>query len=76
MKPQPFAPDAAPIALKAKGRKVPAWKLETNGLIGMLPNSPVPADQLAAETEDLTLIPMGCARLRVSAFPVAAPGTN
>ena len=76
IKPQPFTPEAAPISLTAKARKVPAWKMEANGLIGMLPSSPVPADQLASETEDVTLIPMGCTRIRVSAFPVAAPGTN
>ncbi len=76
LKPQPFTPDAAPIALKAKARKFPAWKMEPNGMIGMLPDSPVPSDQLAPDTEDVTLIPMGCARLRVSAFPVAAPGMN
>ena len=76
LKPQPFTPDNAPIVLKAKGRKVPTWTLEANGLIGMLPTSPVPADKLDAQTEDLTLIPMGCARLRVSAFPVAVPEVN
>lgn len=74
--PQPFAPDTAPIVLKAKGRKVPLWRQEDNGMIGMLPKSPVPADKLEPQTEDITLIPMGCARLRVSAFPVAQQDTR
>ncbi|HSW44255.1 MAG TPA: beta-L-arabinofuranosidase domain-containing protein [Phycisphaerae bacterium] len=73
IEPQPFTPDAAPISLKARGRKIPGWTLEANGLIGMQPQSPVPADKLDAQAEDITLIPMGCARLRVAVFPVAQP---
>lgn len=64
--PQPFTPENAPIMLKAKGRRVPSWKQESNGLVGVEPQSPVKTDE---PIEDLTLIPMGCARLRISAFP-------
>lgn len=62
---QPFALDAAPIELKAGARKI-EWKQEANGLIGLLPQSPVSS---SAPVEEITLVPMGCARLRVSAFP-------
>jgi len=74
--PQPFTPYTAPIVLKAKGRKVTTWKQEDNGLVGLLPKSPVPADQLDPQTEDIKLIPMGCTRLRISAFPVAMENTK
>ena len=37
---------------------------------GIGAQSPVASD---APVEDITLIPMGCARLRVSAFPWMAP---
>jgi hypothetical protein len=66
---QPFTPDAVPLAVKAKGRKIPEWRQEPNGLIGEIQKSPVAA---SPEAEELTLIPMGATRLRVSMFPVAA----
>ena len=37
-----------------------------NGLVGKVPDGPVRSGQPA---EALTLIPMGCARLRISSFP-------
>jgi hypothetical protein len=64
--PQPFTPDAAPVMLKAKGRRIPEWTQETNGLIGEVQPGPVKSGE---PVEEITLIPMGCARLRVSAFP-------
>jgi DUF1680 family protein len=64
---QPFTPDAAPIELKAKARRIPAWTLEANGMTGKVPPSPA---ESSAPVEEITLIPMGCARLRISAFPV------
>jgi hypothetical protein len=67
---QPFTVEDAPILLRAKGRRIADWVLEDNGLIGPVPESPVASD---APTEDIVLIPMGCARLRVSAFPWIGP---
>jgi DUF1680 family protein len=64
--PQPFTPDHAPLSIQAKARRVPSWALESNGLIQKVPQSPV---STSAAVEQVTLIPMGCARLRVSAFP-------
>ncbi len=69
--PQPFTPDAAPLALKGRGKRLPDWKLEPNGLIGEIQQSPVSSDE---PEEAVTLIPMGCARLRVSAFPMIGEG--
>jgi len=63
---QPFTPEAAPIVLKARARRVPAWR-EEGRMAG-----PVPASPAAGEgpVEEVDLIPMGCARLRISSFPV------
>ena len=62
---QPFALDAAPLELKAKAKRISNWKQEQNGLVGRLPEAPL-AD---GPEEEITLVPMGCARLRISAFP-------
>jgi len=63
----PFAQDAVPIVIKAKGKIIPQWTIDKFGLCGILPQSPVTVDTKAQEIE---LIPMGAARLRISAFPV------
>jgi len=55
--------------LKARGRQIPSWKVDQYGLCGVLPQSPVHAD---APVKELTLVPMGGARLRISALPVVA----
>jgi hypothetical protein len=68
---QPFTPETAPIELRAKARRVPAWKPDVQGLVGKLQPSPVKSQE-AVET--VTLIPMGAARLRITAFPVIGKG--
>jgi len=65
---QPWEAESAPILLRAKGRRIPSWTLVKN-CAGPLPQSPVRSDQ---PTEDITLIPMGCAHLRISSFPTIA----
>lgn len=68
---QPFMPENAPIELRARGKKISEWKLDANGLIEEVQKSPVRSDQ---PIEEITLIPMGCARLRISAFPQIGEG--
>ena len=70
---QPFKPEAAPIKLIAKGKRIPQWQLDPLGLVGRLQGSPVTSEQ---PTESITLIPMGCARLRISTFPVIGEGPD
>jgi hypothetical protein len=62
---QPFAPEAAPLVLKARAKPLPGWKSEGK-MVGRVPSSP--AASAEPETE-VTLIPMGCARLRIASFP-------
>ncbi len=62
----PFLSADAPIVIKAQGKKIPSWTLDQYGLCAVLPVSPVAS---AEPIEDLTLVPMGGARLRISAFP-------
>lgn len=63
----PFTNEGAPILLKAKGKKIPAWVIDQYGLAGLLPQSPVETTEAVTP---LTLVPMGGARLRISSFPV------
>ncbi|MEO6527738.1 MAG: beta-L-arabinofuranosidase domain-containing protein [Gemmatimonadaceae bacterium] len=62
----PFATGQAPIELRASGRRLPAWGIDEYGLCAPLPQSPVTSEQ---PVEQVKLVPMGSARLRVSAFP-------
>lgn len=63
----PFSLESVPLEFKAKGRLVPSWKLDEFDLCGVLPDEDAAkADHL----DSITLVPMGAARLRISAFPV------
>lgn len=63
----PFTNANAPIQLIATGKQIMGWTTDQYGLCAILPQSPVISDQ--PETK-LILVPMGGARLRISAFPV------
>ncbi len=65
----PFTQQTVPIEIKARGRQIPQWTIDKYGLCDTLPQSPV---RVHTPIEDITLIPMGAARLRISAFPVIA----
>lgn len=62
----PFTLESVPLEFKAKGRQVPSWTLDATKLCGVLPDECAPK---AATLDDITLVPMGAARLRISAFP-------
>jgi len=70
---QPFEANAAPIELRARAKKIPGWREDDLGLVGRIQQSPVRSDE---PVEEVTLIPMGCARLRISAFPVIGEGAG
>jgi len=67
-KSNPFTPEHAPIRIFALGQMVPGWQVDSNGLCGPLPQSPV---QLQTPVDTVELIPMGAARLRIAVFPEA-----
>jgi hypothetical protein len=66
----PFVPESVPVLLEARARRIPEWKLDHFGLCAPLQDSPAYSK---LPEEKVTLLPMGAARLRISAFPVASP---
>ncbi len=62
----PFSLENTPIEIQAKGRQIPSWKIDQYGLVDVQPSYPV---QTSEPVEAITLVPMGAARLRISAFP-------
>jgi hypothetical protein len=61
----------APIEIKTRGRKIPAWQI-----VNDVAPQPVTArdglfmGKVADEKETITLIPYGCSKVRIVAFPV------
>ncbi|MEW2517336.1 RICIN domain-containing protein [Actinacidiphila alni] len=66
----PFTHDGTPVRITVPARKIDEWKADGQQVVNPLQTSPARSTN-AVET--VTLIPMGAARLRISAFPTATP---
>jgi rhamnogalacturonyl hydrolase YesR len=64
--PQPWTIEKAPVRILAKARKIPEWQ-KYGGITGPIPWSPIKSKE---PTEEVTLVPYGCTKLRISEFPV------
>jgi DUF1680 family protein len=62
---QPWTLDKAPIEIEVSARRIPEWGL-VNETVDVLRTSPVRSD---ADPGTITLVPLGCARLRMSCLP-------
>jgi hypothetical protein len=56
----------APVTITTRGMKIPEWTMKDNSA-DVPPMSPVKPE---SDAEIITLVPYGCARLRVTEFPV------
>lgn len=66
----PFTPNEVPLYITARGAILPEWILDRTGLVSTLQQSPTRSFQ---PIKTWKLIPMGAARLRITAFPWLAP---
>jgi hypothetical protein len=62
---QPFRADGSPVELIIKARRLTSWEL-VDDVAGPLPVSPVKSRR---PEEQVTLVPYGAAKLRITAFP-------
>ncbi|MCK6501279.1 MAG: hypothetical protein L6Q38_17510, partial [Nitrospira sp.] len=70
---QPWVADRVPLVVKATARRIPGWTLDGRGLVQEVEPGPIRSTEKA---EEVALIPMGAARLRISAFPVIGSGAG
>ncbi|MBR5393941.1 MAG: glycoside hydrolase family 127 protein [Bacteroidaceae bacterium] len=61
----PWSHEGTPIEIRAKGAPVEGWGMDATGLCQVLPDYTA----YRGKKQDIVLIPMGAARLRISAFP-------
>ncbi|WBQ05211.1 beta-L-arabinofuranosidase domain-containing protein [Kribbella sp. CA-293567] len=66
----PFTHEGTPLQLKANAQRIPQWEADSEDVVGLLQPSPVRSEQ---PVEQVTLVPMGAARLRITSFPSVAP---
>lgn len=67
---QPWTVNESPIEIRAKVKRIPNWKL-VNETADELQLSPIKSNQ---SQETITMIPLGCARLRMSCLPTVEHG--
>ncbi|MER6701513.1 RICIN domain-containing protein [Streptomyces fimicarius] len=66
----PFTLDGTPLTLTARARRIPEWSADDEHVVAPLRPSPARSTE---PVEEVTLVPMGAARPRITSFPTAAP---
>ncbi|QHY93956.1 Ricin-type beta-trefoil lectin domain protein [Streptomyces sp. S4.7] len=67
----PFTHEGSPVRITTSARRIEEWVADDQRVVAPLQDSPA---RSTAAPEPVTLIPMGAARLRITAFPTASPG--
>lgn len=62
----PFTLESVPFEFTAVGVRIPSWGYDATGMTDVLPDKNAPRSK---EEKNIILVPMGAARLRISAFP-------
>jgi len=66
----PFTLDGTPLVMTARARRIPEWSADDEHVVAPLQPSPA---RSTAPVEEVTLVPMGAARLRITSFPTVSP---
>ncbi|MFD0027772.1 beta-L-arabinofuranosidase domain-containing protein [Streptomyces sp. NPDC055059] len=66
----PFTHGTTPVHITARARRIEEWVADDEHVVAPLQSGPARSD---APVETVTLVPMGAARLRITAFPQASP---
>jgi hypothetical protein len=69
----PFTQQTVPISMQVQAQQIANWQADNQHVVTPLQDSPV-LSSAAAQT--VTLIPMGAARLRITAIPTIGTGAN
>jgi hypothetical protein len=69
----PFISTNFTITLTVPARSIPQWTADVDGLVAQLQPSPVISTQTL---QNVTLVPMGSARLRITTFPTIGTGSG
>jgi WD40 repeat protein len=62
----PFTPATAPVRITVSVQRIPDWTTDRENVVGTLQGGQVAT---GTPVERITLVPMGAARLRITAFP-------
>jgi Beta-L-arabinofuranosidase, GH127/Ricin-type beta-trefoil lectin domain-like len=68
----PFTQSTVPVTMAVAAQQIPQWTADDQNVVNLLQNSPVMS---SAPSQNVTLIPMGAARLRITMFPTIG-GSN
>lgn len=66
----PFTLENTPLVMTARARRIPEWSADDEHVVAPLQASPARSTE---PVEEVTLVPMGAARLRITSFPTASP---
>jgi len=69
---QPWTLEATPIEIRAKGKRIPNWVMIDETVTDLQPG-PIRSDE---PVEEIRMVPMGCARLRMSCLPEIGEGPD
>ena len=69
----PFTQSGTPVRITAPAQRIPSWAADSQHVVTTMESSPV---LTTTAVETVTLIPMGAARLRISAFPTTSASSG